>query len=99
MRPVVAIDLICAARALLAVPVPARLSTAQTLFFEAEAADWHRRQTGDMHPHFGDGTLAAAARRVPMADERSLCDSEMSAAAIMILQMIVQRNCRNRSTC
>lgn len=75
----------------------ARLSTAQALLFEAEAADWHRKHTGEMHPCFGDGTLAAAARQMPMAEERPLCDGEMAAAVTVVLQMIVQRNCRNRS--
>ncbi|MEM6758413.1 MAG: hypothetical protein AAF601_02935 [Pseudomonadota bacterium] len=97
MRPVLAVDLICAARAVLSVPVTERLSTAQTLLFAAEAADWHRRHTGEMHPHFGDGTLAAAALQAPMADERPLCDREMAAALIVVLQMIIQRTSGDRS--
>lgn len=97
MRPVLAPDLICAARAVMAAPRNAQVSMAQALLFQAETADWHRRRFGEAHPLFGDGTLAAAARHAPMEDERALCDGEMAAAMITVLRTVLQRASVHRS--
>lgn len=85
------VDLVCAARALAHVPFHARSSEAQALLMEADTADWHRRASGQLHPRFGDGTLAAAARKRGMGEERSFCDVEFAAAAVTVLQLIILR--------
>lgn len=94
MRPVLSVDLICAARVVMAAPRLCQASVAQALIVEAETADWHRRTYGEIHPHFGDGTLAGAARSTDMADERTVCDGEFAQALMVVLQTILRRAVR-----
>ena len=88
MRPVLPVDLICAARVVVGVSPNMHASEAQALVVTAEAADWHCRTFGRAHPRFGDGTLASVARRRGMAAERTACDPEFAAALISVLQAI-----------
>lgn len=97
MRPVLPTDLICAARAVMHAPQTRRVSVAQALIVEAETADWHRLHYGEMHPHFGDGTLAGAARNGDMADARTVCDGEFASALMVVLQTLIRRAALNRS--
>ena len=94
MRPVLPVDLICAARVVVAVSPKIRASEAQALVVKAEAADWHCRNFGRAHPRFGDGTLASAARMQGMAAERTTCDPEFAAALISVLQAISRHRAR-----
>jgi hypothetical protein len=56
----------------------------QHLLNRAHAADCYRKRTGRMHPHWGNGTLAAAARMVDrearLPAEPFLSDSRFFAA-------------------
>lgn len=79
------------------VPSMRQASVAQALIVEAEAADWHRRHYGEQHPHFGDGTLAGAARNGDMAEERTVCDGEFAGALMVVLQSLVRRAAIERS--
>lgn len=92
MKPVLTKDLVCAARAVLSVPRSKQASVAQALIVMAETADWHRRQYGEAHPHFGDGTLAGAAHLGDIAPERSVCDAEFATALIVVLQTVLRRS-------
>ena len=97
MRPVLSVDLICAARAVLAAPGTLQGSVAQALIAEADMADWYRETYGELHPRFGDGTLAAAARNAGMAEERTMCDSGFAAAMIVVLQTLMRHKVRDLS--
>ena len=97
MRPVLTIDLVCAARTVLAAPGALQGSVAQALIAEAEMADWYRRTYGELHPTFGDGTLAAAARNAGMSEERTVCDSGFAAALIIVLQTLMRHVVRDQS--
>ncbi len=68
MRPVLNGDVTSAARALLYVPAKQRPTLCRQIFEQAEVADRHVRRTRRSH-QFGNGSLMAAARRYPLADE------------------------------
>ncbi len=90
-------DLVCAARVVMTAPRLRQASVAHSLIVEAETADWHRRTYGELHPHFGDGTLAGAARNGDMAEERTVCDAEFASALMVVLQTILRRSTRQGS--
>lgn len=92
MRPVLAVDLICAGRAVLHVGVGDRKQLAKELISAAEVADRHRAQNGVSHPEFGDGTLAGAARLFGMAAEPTICNSEFSEALIQVIEAVLGNN-------
>jgi len=85
MRPVLAIDLLCAGRALMAVPAEARANLVHHLLRCAHSADQFRQCSGARHPNFGDGTLAETARRAGLAPERTICDPEFAHALGLVL--------------
>lgn len=89
MRPVLVVDLICAGRAVLEVHPFARQRVVQTLVQHADIADNLRQSGGGVHPEFGDGTLAAAARRLGMAAEPAICDTRFATALILVLQGLI----------
>ncbi|MFL4471499.1 hypothetical protein ACERZ8_17050 [Tateyamaria armeniaca] len=97
MRPVLASDLLCAGRAVLAVAPESRVAMARRLVAAAEIADAVRQSSGARHPEFGDGTLAAAARHAGMADERTICDPDFAHALILLLLALVYRGQADRS--
>lgn len=66
-------DLSGAARALMR--EPDRAGAMQRLLQQAHAADQFRKRTGRCHPDWGNGTLAASARTVPLPPEPYLSDT------------------------
>ncbi|MCB1343173.1 MAG: hypothetical protein KDK24_19310 [Pseudooceanicola sp.] len=88
MRPVHHGDASSAARALLAVAPAARPALIRTLFTEAEAADRHLRETGRIHPQFGNGTLMAVARKRTLAVEPDFGDPDYSRCFEMVLRCL-----------
>jgi hypothetical protein len=92
MRHIAPSDLSAAARALLALPEPARTAAAARLVAETEAADRYRKRFGRSHPLWGNGTLEGAARGRPLAEPRSLSDTEyLSCLAAVIDAILVHR--------
>ncbi|WP_170759385.1 hypothetical protein [Ruegeria lacuscaerulensis] len=69
MRPVLHGDVSAAARVLLTAPQADRDRLCARMIHEAELADRHVGQTGQLHPLFGNGSLMAAARNRRLADE------------------------------
>lgn len=84
MRPILPGDVRAAALALLPVPLAARDAALARIFARAEAADRYRKRLGRVHPAWGDGTLAAAARAAadePMADHPAYLDAQLRVLA------------------
>lgn len=71
MRPVLHGDVTSVARALLLVPEGERGAFCVQIFEQANLAESHVMQHGRLHPSYGNGSLMAAARRYPLADEPS----------------------------
>lgn len=87
-RPVLPGDIASAARALLHVPEAKRARLCACLFAGAARACAHLEQGMGLHPRWGDGTLSAAARRFPLADEPPLDDVEYLACTIRVLRAV-----------
>lgn len=60
MRPILAGDIDYAARVMLATPVKHLHERAREILEAAEAADRYRKETGQLHPQYGGGSVAAA---------------------------------------
>jgi hypothetical protein len=89
MRPVLAVDLICAGRAVLAKPEGQRTLVARQLIEAAETADVYCRSTGNTNSTYGDGTLASAARLSGLKSEPAVCDHAFAKALILVLETLV----------
>ncbi|WP_449649481.1 DUF7742 family protein [Tateyamaria pelophila] len=92
MRPVLAMDLICAGRAVLQMRPRDSKDCADMLVSSAMIADSYRVRSGSVHPQFGDGTLAEVARRFGMAPEPTVCDPEFSEALRDVLCALIAIN-------
>lgn len=91
MRPVLHGDLTNAARHLLALPASARPAACARLIAQADAADRYRKRFGRAHPHWGNGTLMAAARRLPLPTEPPLHDTDYANCLILVLTALIGR--------
>lgn len=85
MRVVLHGDVSCAARALHAVPGAQRPGLCRQIIAEAEAADRFFRRNGRAHAAWGNGSLMAAARKYPLADEPSFDNMDYCACVVMVL--------------
>ncbi|UWR46857.1 DUF7742 family protein [Phaeobacter inhibens] len=68
-RPVLPGDITSTARALLAVAPAQRRALCERIFAGAGQALRHSRRHRRLCPRWGDGSLSAAARKFPLADE------------------------------
>ncbi|MFW8634287.1 hypothetical protein [Cribrihabitans pelagius] len=84
-------DTAAAARALLAVPAAARPALCRRIFAGAAAAAAHMARRRALHPCWGDGSLSAAARRFPLADEPFLDHPEYLACTRLVLSTLAAR--------
>ena len=94
MRHVAPPDLSTAARALLALPAPARAAEAARLVAETEAADRYRKRVGRSHPLWGNGTLEGAARGRPLAEPRSMSDTDYLSCLAVVLDAILKHRAK-----
>ncbi len=90
MKPVLHGDISAAARALLAVPLPERDRLSTLMITEAETADQHVVRTGRLHPIYGNGSLMAAARSRPLADEPRFDDLDYCQCFEMVLRKLIR---------
>ncbi|MDA7963426.1 hypothetical protein [Ruegeria sp.] len=90
MRPVLHGDISAAARALLAAPRADRDRLCARMIAEAELADHHTRQTGRVHPLYGNGSLMAAARGRPLADEPNFDDTRYCQCFETVLRHLIR---------
>lgn len=88
MRPLLHGDVSCAARALLAVAPGKRAALCRRMLREAEAADRFRLRHGRLHPRWGNGSLMAAARGHPMADEPGFDDAGYRRCLVLVLRAL-----------
>lgn len=91
MRAVLHTDLVAAARALLAVPPQARVALCRQLLGKADWADRFVRRLGRVHPEWGNGTLADAARRAGLAAEPSFSDRSYRDCLLIVLDQMAGR--------
>lgn len=91
MRPLLHGDIANAARALLQVPRGVRHDLCARMINEAEAADVHCRQSGHLHPLWGNGSLMSAARKRVLADEPTFDDMDYCACFEMVLRALINR--------
>ncbi|MEW2913328.1 hypothetical protein [Leisingera sp. JC11] len=86
IRPVLPGDVSAVARALLAVPEGDRLRLCRRIFGGAAEAAAHCGLYGHLHPHWGDGSLSAAARRHGLAEEPFLDDPAYLSCTRLVLR-------------
>ena len=89
MRPVLINDLTSAARALLLAQPVGREQLAAQLLQNADVGDRYTRRLGWAHAEFGDGTLSAAARKRPLANEPTLDDFAYCECLALVLQQLM----------
>ena len=91
MRPVQHGDVTAAACVLLALPAEARHSALWRMLAEAESADAFRRETGRLHPLWGNGSLRAAALTRPRMAEPSLDRPDYARCMAMVFEALLAR--------
>lgn len=89
MRPVTPTDLMAAARVLLAVPARLRVAEAYVLIRHTRIADDFRRDTGRLHPGFGNGTLLSLALQCPTQEPRTPGDPEYLACIATMIDAVL----------
>lgn len=96
MRPVMHGDVVAAARVLYALPEEARQGMIETLLINARRADRYRRETGRMHPFWGDGSLMTAALITEPPSEPHLADEEYCACLAQVFEALISHERRTR---
>lgn len=91
MRPVLAVDLLCAGQAVYAAPLPERPAVARTLVRRSVLADRYRILNGRAHPKWGDGTLASTARHHGPLANGMASDPAFADALICVLKALIER--------
>ncbi len=89
MRPVMHGDVVAAARVLVAEPCARRHAVLGRLLQEAGWADAYRRDSGRVHPMWGDGSLMTAALLRRPGREPGLSDTDYCGCLAMVLETLV----------
>ncbi|AZV78552.1 hypothetical protein EBB79_12145 [Parasedimentitalea marina] len=89
MRPVLHEDVTSAARALLLVRADRRQALCKRFVAQADMAEAYVQQTGRLHADYGNGTLMAAARSYPLADEPTFDDLEYCHCVVTVLMALI----------
>jgi hypothetical protein len=87
-------DIAAVARVLLALPPSARQGRLARLIAAAEAADAHRKETGRAHPHWGTGSLMAAASGMPRAADPGFGDDAYCRCWVLALEALIRHRSR-----
>ena len=82
-------DVVAAARVLYALPEEARSETIDRLLTNARRADRYRRETGKVHPFWGDGTLMTAALSTDPPAEPKLADEDYCACLAQVFEALI----------
>lgn len=91
LRPVLPGDISCTARALLAVPANARAGFLSSIMEGAAIAADHLQAMHRLHPVWGNGSLMAAARRFPLADEPDFSNPDYCRCTVLVLEAIARQ--------
>lgn len=97
MRSVLHGDVTAAARALLMVPAAARETLCRRMIQEADFADRYAKRLGRPHRDWGNGTLMAAARARPLADEPSLGEERYCQCLEMVFRELLEWRAARRN--
>lgn len=89
MRPVLHGDVVAAARVLYVLPEALRLAELKRLIRKARWADAFRRQSGKVHPVWGDGSLMTAALAAVPPPEPPLDDADYCGCLAMVFEGLV----------
>lgn len=90
MRAVMHGDVVAAARALYAHPEDARLDLIERLLLQARRADRFRRETGRVHPFWGDGSLMSAALGLKPGPEPKLADDDYCSCLAQVFEALIR---------
>ena len=85
MREPGLVDILEAARVLIALPPAERARAFDAIIDDARAADAYRKRFGRWHPRLGNGGLGLAARARPMAAEGRVVDPAWCACLALCL--------------
>lgn len=88
MRAILWQDLVLAARAAACMPQDERGARLAIILERAHAADKYRKATGRVHGDWGDGTLAATLRGLPLGPRPARSDPAHCAALMAVLRAI-----------
>jgi hypothetical protein len=91
MRPVMHGDLTALARHLMTMPTAQRPAGCAQLIAEADAADRYRKRFGRAHPLWGNGTVMARARTVPLPPEPALRHPDYARCLILALSALARQ--------
>ena len=85
MRPVLHGDVISVARALLPLRAGKRRARCAQILAQADLAEAHVQRYGCLHRAYGNGSLMAAARSYPLADEPTFDDADYCHCVVTVL--------------
>lgn len=91
MRQIGLTDLYHAARAVQAIPEPARAQACAQLLRQAHAADKYVKRLRKLHPEWGDGSLRAAALARSCEPRLASMTSDFQACLLLVLSAVMQR--------
>jgi hypothetical protein len=91
MRPVLSGDVSNTARALLREPAAQRQALCARIFEQAALATAFVRRHGRLHPRYGNGSLMAAARRNPLADEPGFDNVDYCQCHVLVMDRLIQQ--------
>ena len=89
MRALLHVDVVTAARALLAVPKRDRIALCDQLFDRAHAADKYRKRFGRYLRGYGSGSLASACWDKTLTPEPFLSDKEYAQCMSIIFDRVL----------
>jgi hypothetical protein len=92
MRPVLQGDVTSVARALLLVSVNKRHARCAQILEQADLAEAYVQQYGRLHGSYGNGSLMAAARRYPLADEPTFDDVGYCQCVVTVLLAVMDHS-------
>ena len=95
MRTVMHGDVIAAARVLYANAEDERAGVMERLLVQARRADRYRRETGKIHPFWGDGSLMTAALAHVPPPEPELADEEYCACLAQVFEALISAERRS----
>lgn len=96
MRSVTHGDVVAAARVLYMRAEDERGALMERLLRQARRGDRYRRETGRVHPFWGDGSLMAAALSLSPPPEPALADEEYCACLAQVFEALISRERSSR---